>query len=134
MAPRKKQRPAVVPPPGRELKMRLPEDIAQRIEARAKAQGRPMNRVVINELASIPHLEQIGKLEELVSDLGIVFAKYSGRMRTQELTDALLQAVNDVLASEGAAREAAIDRLRAARGQMMKIAEHEERRGARGEG
>ena len=41
MAPPRKKQP--IPGQGREYKIRLPEDVAQRIEAKAKVEGRPQN-------------------------------------------------------------------------------------------
>ena len=50
MAPPRKKPP--VPGQEREHKIRLPEDIAQRIEAKAKHEQRPQNRIIINELVA----------------------------------------------------------------------------------
>jgi predicted DNA binding CopG/RHH family protein len=118
MAPRRKQRPT--PAPGREVKMRLPEDIAERIEAKAKAEGRPMNRIIINELAMIPHLEQIRDLATLVEDMKDNLARYGARITMADLSDELLKAIDAALDAEGSMQEAALDRVRALRGSMRR--------------
>lgn len=86
--------------------MRLPDDVAQRIEAKAKDEQRPANRVLINELAEYPTLKEGGgKLAETVRDLEIVLARYSARITTVDLTDDLLKTVDAVIDSHGSARE-----------------------------
>ena len=42
--------------PGRinRVYLRLPSDVLERIEAKAKREGRPFNRILINELALFP--------------------------------------------------------------------------------
>ena len=61
--PRRKQR---SPHEGREFKLRIPEDIARRIEAKSKKQQRPQNRIVVDELSAIPRLEQYEDYEKLL--------------------------------------------------------------------
>jgi hypothetical protein len=102
----------------REFKLRLPEDVARRIEAKAKAEGRPQNRIIINELAAFPNLQKQGDLAEHVRDLEVVLMKYSERITWQELADELLGAVDAVVKAQGAAQQVAIDRLRAVRNTM----------------
>src|SRR5262245_29648863 len=116
MAPRKKSSP---PPQGREYKIRLPEDIAQRIEAKAKDEQRPQNRIIINELAAFPNLEQTDKLATLVRDMEVVVARYAAQITSHDLTDALLKAVDTVLAAQGGTLPAAIEKLRVARTGML---------------
>jgi hypothetical protein len=118
MAPRRKQR---APKPGdtRDYKIRLPEDIARRIEAKAKTEGRPQNRVIINELAIYPHIESQSVLAERVRDMEIVLARYGSRIMWLDLSEQLLNAVDAVLAAEGSSVSAAIDRLRVIRSAML---------------
>ena len=113
MAPPRKKQPA--PGQGREYKIRLPEDIAQRIEMKAKDEQRPQNRIIINELAAFPNLEQTDKLAALVSHMEVVVARYAAQQTFHDLTDALLNAVDAVLAAQGGALPAAIERLRVER-------------------
>jgi hypothetical protein len=127
MAPRKKPR-ASKPGDARDYKIRLPEDIAQRIEAKAKAEGRPQNRVIINELARFPDVEPHSTLAERVRDLEVVLARYAARISWLDLTEQLLNAVDAVLTAEGAAVSAAIDRLRVARAGMLAHRRAAERR------
>ena len=115
--PRRKQR---SPHEGREYKLRIPEDIAKRIEAKAKKEQRPQNRVIVNELSSIPYLQAIGELRDQVEDMKIVLARYSKRVILGELSEEMLAVVDDVLQSEGGKREAFIDKLRVVRNAMLK--------------
>ena len=45
--------------------LRLPTDVVERIEAKAKGEGRPFNRILVNELALFPHLDRQARLGEL---------------------------------------------------------------------
>jgi hypothetical protein len=123
MAPRRKQNPLR---PGREYKIRIPEDVAKRIEAKARGEGRPQNRVIINELAQTPHLEQFRDLASLVGELKVVLARYGARISWHDLSDELLGAVDALLAAEGGALHGAVDRLAAVRG-AMRIQSHQEK-------
>ena len=117
MAPPRKKSPP--PGQGREYKIRLPEDIAQRIEAKAKDEQRPQNRIIINELAAFPDLEQTRNLAMLVRDMEVVVARYAAQITTHDLADALLKAVDAVLAAQGGALPAAIEKLRVVRTGML---------------
>jgi hypothetical protein len=116
MAPPRRKSP---PPQGREYKIRLPEDVAERIEAKAKREQRPQNRIIINELAKFPDLEKTENLAMLVEHMQTVLARYGGQITSHELTDALLKAVDAVLATQGGALPAAIERLRVVRTGML---------------
>jgi hypothetical protein len=117
MAPPRKKSPT--PGQGREYKIRLPPDVADRIEARAKEQGRPQNRVIINELAAIPDREQTGKLATMVRDMEVVLARYAAQITSHDLSDQLLDAVDAVLNAEGSSLTAAVERLRVVRAGML---------------
>jgi hypothetical protein len=104
----------------REYKLRLPEDVADRIEAKAKAEGRPQNRVIINELAAYPNLEKIGELRDHVQRLEELLLQYSTRITWQDLNDELVRGVDTVLKTQGTAQQVAIDKLRAVRNAMQK--------------
>ena len=104
----------------REYKLSLPEDIANRIEAKAKDEARPQNRIIINELAAYPNLEKIGELRQHVADLEALLLKYSVRLTWQELSDELISTVDAVLKTQGGAQQVAIDKLRAVRNAMQK--------------
>jgi hypothetical protein len=106
----------------REYKLRLPEDIATRIEHKAEAEGRPQNRVIINELAEYPDLKKIGELREHVADLEALLLKYSVRLTWQELSDELISTVDELLkTTQGAAQQVAFDKLFAVRSAMKKF-------------
>ena len=105
----------------REYKLRLPLDISKRIEAKAKKEQRPQNRIIINELAAFPDLEQGGgKLAENISTMGDVLARYSARIVMHDLSDQLLQALDTALAAQGSAQQAALDKVRVIRSAMLK--------------
>jgi hypothetical protein len=114
--PRKKQ---PTPGQGREYKIRLPEDVAQRIEAKAKVEGRPQNRIIINELASVPDLEQTAKLAVLVGHMEVIVARYAAQITSHDLSKRLLSAVDAVLNAQGGALTAAVENLRVVRVGML---------------
>jgi predicted DNA-binding protein len=117
MAPPRKKQPT--PGQGREYKIRLPEDVAQRIEAKAKDEGRPQNRIIINELASVPDLEQTHKLATEVEHMHVVLAKYAAQITWNDLSTQLLTAVDAVLNAQGGALTAAIEKLRVVRAGLL---------------
>jgi hypothetical protein len=119
MASRKKRTPAAFER-GREFKLRLPPDVSERVEAKAKAEGRPQNRVIINELAAFPDLERLRKFGELVGDMENVLARYSSRIMAADLGEALMHAVDDVLKADRHELQARLDRLRVLRNAMLK--------------
>jgi hypothetical protein len=119
MAPPRRKREK--PNERRYYKVALPEDVAERIEAKAKAEGRPQNRIIINELAAFPDLETFKELAEQVSDMKTVLARYGARITSLDVSDALLVAVDAVLTAEGGALSAAVEKLRLARDGMLAV-------------
>jgi hypothetical protein len=79
--------------------MRLPPDVFERIEAKAKRERRPLHRILVDELALFPHLDRQARLGKLVRDMETVLARYGSRITVTELSEALLQAVDEVLAA-----------------------------------
>ena len=75
--------------------------------------------MIINELASVPDLEQTHKLATLVGDMEVVVARYAAQITMHDLSDALLKAVDVVLGAQGGALPQAIERLRVARAGML---------------
>jgi hypothetical protein len=104
----------------REYKVRLPEDIALRIERKAKDEVRPQNRIIINELAEYPTLKGVGTFAENLGHFENMLLKYSARIEWQELVEDYNRIIDEVLATKGAAQQVAIDKLRAARKVMQK--------------
>ena len=100
MAPPRKKRRA--PGEGHPVHLRLPTDVFERIEARAKEKGWPFNRVIINELASIPHLEEQAKLGQLTRDMEIILARYGARVTLADLTDELLRTLREMVKADDA--------------------------------
>ena len=115
MAPRPRRKKAALPRQDREFKLRLPPDVAARIEQKAAAEQRPQNRIVINELAAFPGMERAAKLEDLIRQLETVILRHSARITWLDLSHELLAAVDGVLAAEGAELHAAVDKLRIVR-------------------
>lgn len=111
------------PEPGRThpIYLRFPTDVFERIDAKAKANGIPINRVVINEVAAHPYLERQAHLSEVVRDMETILARYGSRFTTTELSESILQAVDEILAAPTPAeRDAPIDKLRIFRGAMLR--------------
>lgn len=114
-----RKKPQAPPRPGKEYKLRLPQDVADMIEIRAKAEQRPQNRIIINMLASVPRLEKGRLFEDLIGDMEVVLARHGRRISWHDVQDELLAAVDELLKSEGGAAQAALERLRAVRTGML---------------
>jgi hypothetical protein len=100
--------------------LRLPTDVVERIEAKAKSEGRPFNRILVEELALFPHLDREARLGELVRDMESVLARYGSRITATELNEALLHAVDEALAAETDAEpQPPLERLRVIRRAML---------------
>lgn len=100
MASRKQR--SAIPAPGREFKLRVPEDIAARIEKKAKAKLRPMNRILIDELAEFPDLEKYRDFGQHLEDMKIVLARYSARIIVADLTDELIRTLREIVKADDA--------------------------------
>ena len=87
------------PEPGhrRQIFVRLPEDIAARIDAKAAAQGVPLTRVIINELAHYPFLEMQRGFDKSLNDMKTTLAQYGARLTVTSLSDSILQAVDEII-------------------------------------
>ena len=74
------------PEPGQTSRvyLRLPPDVYERIEAKAKSEGHPFNRILINELTLFPYLDRQARLGELVRDMENVLARYGSRITLTE--------------------------------------------------
>jgi hypothetical protein len=116
MAPRRKR--ATTTKEARDFKIRLPEDIRDRVEAKAETTGWPMNRVIINELADYPRLEKFGELADQIGHLGNLLARYGARIEWLDLSEQLLAALDAGLNAEGTAQQAALDKVRVLRNAM----------------
>jgi hypothetical protein len=104
----------------REYKLRLPQDIAERIEAKAEVERCAQNRVIINELAAHPDLERLRKFAELVGDMENTLARYGSEIVLHQLSGDLLDAIDGLLKAEGDAVRAAVERVRTLRNAMLK--------------
>jgi Arc-like DNA binding domain len=107
------------PVPDHQFKIRLPGDIADRVAKDAKAEARPMNRIIINDLAAIPRLKESARLASLVDHMEVIVARYGARITWHDLSDELLNAVDAVLAAQGGALQGTLDKLRVVRRGML---------------
>jgi hypothetical protein len=99
------KKPKAAPPffqRGREFKVILPEDISERIEMQAKAEGKPQSRIIINDLARIPDLDERSRLEELVGNMDSILARYAARIISADLTDDLLRTLREMVKADDA--------------------------------
>jgi hypothetical protein len=119
MAPPRKKK-STAPGEGRRYHFRLPEDVADRLEKKAKAENRSINRIAINELAAYPNLERYLDFANQLEDLKILIARYSARITQIEMTEGILRAVDDVLEAKAGDLQSRVDRLRALRAAMVK--------------
>jgi Cu/Ag efflux pump CusA len=117
MAPPRKQKRA--PTEGYEVKLRLPPDTMARIETKAKAEQRPLNAIIRNELARVPDLEQVAKLGEQVREMEILLTRFGMRQTWNDLSLEMEAAIDQMMGSTGSARETAIDRIIAIRKAML---------------
>jgi hypothetical protein len=118
MAPRRKKTASAK---AREFKLRLPEDVSERIVAKAEQTGWPQNRVIINELAEYPALKEYREQGDQIGFVNDILARYGSRITWLDLSEDLLKAVDAVLKAEGGtALQAAIDKLRVQRNEMLK--------------
>jgi hypothetical protein len=100
--------------------LRLPTDVVERIEAKAKGEGRPFNRILVDELVLFPHLDRQARLGELVRDMETVLARYGSHITVSELNGALLHAVDEALGAETDAElQPQLERLRVIRRSML---------------
>jgi hypothetical protein len=98
--------------------LRFPTDVFERITAKAKASGRPINRVIIDEAAAYPFLEM---QQESLNDMKTTLAQYGARLTVAALSESVLQAIDEILAAPTAIeRNAPIDKLRVLRNAMLK--------------
>ena len=100
MAPPRKKRRA--PGEWHPVHVRLPTDVFERIDAKAKDEGRPFNRVIINELAAFPNLDRQAKLEQLIRDMEVIVARYDARTFIADLTDELLRTLREMVKADDA--------------------------------
>lgn len=119
MAPPRKKRRA--PGEGHPVHLRLPADIFQWVEGRAGDRQWPLNRAIINLLASIPHLEKARTQEAVLQEMQVTLAKYGSRVTLADLAEPLLRALDDVLAAKTDGElQARLDKLRVLRTEMLK--------------
>jgi hypothetical protein len=119
MAPPRKKR--VAPSQTHPVHLRLAGDVFARLEAKAKNSIRPLNRVSSDELTAYPKLERDFRLSELTDHMETLLARYGARIVAIDLSDALLQSVDGVLAAETDSKlRSAVDRLRVVRREMLK--------------
>ena len=100
--------------------LRLPTDVFERIEAKAKGERRPFHRILVDELSLFPYLNLQARLGELVRDIETVLARYGSRLTVTEFDEALRDAVDKALAARTDGRlQQQLDRLRVIRRAML---------------
>jgi hypothetical protein len=116
--PRKRKR---TPGEGHSVHLRLPTDVFQWVESRAKEKIWPFNRVIINALADYPDLLNYRDFAYNVDEMRNVLAAYGSRITLSDLNEPLLRAVDEVLAapSDGELKRR-LDKLRVLRNAMQK--------------
>ncbi|MBV8108027.1 MAG: hypothetical protein JO223_26080 [Hyphomicrobiales bacterium] len=102
------------------MHLRLPTDVFERIEAKAKGLSRPFHRIIVEELSLFPHLDRQARFGELVRDMETVLARYGSRLTVTEFNETLLHAVDETLAAptDGQLQQQ-LDRLRVIRRTML---------------
>jgi hypothetical protein len=120
MAPPRKSKPVE---PGRPVHLRLPTAIFERIEAQAQAEDRPMNRVIVDDLAAIPLLKGQVQLGKLLAAMDKLLTHYGSRLVMADLADQLHRAVDHALAAQAANNQmellARLDGMRVLRTAML---------------
>jgi len=86
-------------PASQTARTRANQSGVERIAARAKGEGRPFHRIIVDELALFPHLDRQARLGELVRNMETVLARYGSRTTVTEVNEALLLAVDEALAA-----------------------------------
>jgi hypothetical protein len=117
MAPRRKKTASAQ---AREFKLRLPEDISERIVTKTEQTGWPQNRVIINELAEYPALKEYREQGDQIGAINDIIAHYGARITWLELSEQLLAALDAALDAQGTAQQAALDKVRVLRNAMLK--------------
>jgi hypothetical protein len=103
------------------IHLRFPTDVFARIDAKAKAGGIPINRVIINEIAHYPFLEMQQGFGESLGDMKTTLAEYGSRLAVTSLNEGVLRAIDELIAAPTAVeRNAPLDRLRLLRAGMIK--------------
>jgi hypothetical protein len=115
--PRKPPEPGQTHP----IHLRFPPDVFERITAKAKAAGIPINRVVINEVAHYPWLEMQQGFGESLGDMKVTLAQYGARLTVASLSESILRAIDEIIAAPTAVeRNAPLDKLKVLRAAMVK--------------
>jgi hypothetical protein len=110
--PRKKRR---TPGEGHPVHLRLPSDVFERVEAKAKDEGRPLNRIIINELAAFADLDQQAKLGELTRNMEVILARYGSRIVIADFGDELMRTLREMVKADDA------DNISALRAKVAKV-------------
>jgi hypothetical protein len=102
------------------VNLRLPTDVYERIKAKAKGAGRPFHRIIVDELSLFPHLDRQARFGKLVRDMETLLARYGSRLTVTESNEALLHAVDKMLAAPTSGQlQQQLDRLRVIRCTML---------------
>lgn len=108
--------------PGRlhSIFVRLTPAVFQRIASKAKAEGRPLNCIIMDELTAYPQLAGQVQFGKLLAAMETVLARYSARIIQADLETQLLKAVDLALAATtDGERQARLDGMRVLRNAML---------------
>jgi len=106
------------PGEGHKVAVRLSEEIFSRLDAKAKSEGRPLSRIISDDLARVPWLEAQTQLGKLIGAMERVLAAYGSRITTVTLETELLRSVDRLLEAKPGEVQARIDGLKLLRAAM----------------
>jgi hypothetical protein len=106
------------PGEGHKVAVRLSEEIFSRLGARAKSEGRPLSRIISDDLARVPWLEAQTQLGKLINVMDRILAQYGTRITTVTLETELLRAIDRLLEAKPGEVQARIDGVKLLRAAM----------------
>jgi hypothetical protein len=105
----------------RELRVRLPGDLASRIEKESHDSGRSQTRIVIDMLARVAQADESSSIASSARHLETILERYGTRLNDVILAETLLAAVDAVVNAPAAELQSKVDRLRIERRAMLEI-------------
>ena len=97
------------------------------VEQRAKDTGLTQNRVIINGLASLNHLEKLRDFGEVVDNLKIIVARQDARVAVDGLKDDLLRTIKQAVKAHTAGDIGELQALMKTAGVILAGLEKQER-------
>jgi hypothetical protein len=106
------------PGEGHKVAVRLSEEIFFRLDAKAKSEGRPLSRIISDDLARVPWLEAQTQLGKLITIMERILLHHGTRLTTVTLETELLRSVDRLLEAKPGEVQARIDGLKLLRAAM----------------